>query len=824
MRLYERFADKGYHTSIATTFGIDFDAYENIVLPRLRGAGCRNNMVLADGRMLTHALGGASALPRQAGRYYTATGARAMGLFHPKIFFQVGRKGGRLIIGSANMTAAGLAGNLELVAMMECEADDSGAQRLIAQAWQYLSGLIDPADPMVPAQRDWMLGRAAWLRSAAPATGVVSLSDGTEAALLIADRQSGIGRRFSDLIDEPVKRLTVISPYWDERLAALSYLDERLSPLENAAIIDRETGLFPGDAANTIRNLKLYHREKFEAGRFIHAKAVIAETDSFDHLLLGSANCTVAALGKAEVAGSNDEACIYRRLPAGTAIDALGLSKLLQDEKRIEPSELEPFGLEDDIPLDALANQHPGTFSLRGTTLTWRPSAKVAAPEDQAIELLGATGSALDISPKKIEDSKPTVLRYQVEIEEELPAFAKVDGAQNFPPAIIIQVDVLHTAIRETHSKKTENVLAQLDGETEASLALLEVLDVLEQIEEPDSNAPGEGVSIPKAQRQDDGDNAQGYKKLSYAEFVAGRRPHHAGPILHNSLGGSDVSIVRGFLNRIVGLNALQIAAEDDDEDYLKAAFDLGDETEDASGALEAGEEFDRPSAPLDEQAIEAEERRQKARQRKATKDQIVAAVSNFSKRIDLKQAKGQLSTRDFLRLRALLMIICAAAWKGTDKTNQNGRTSLQVLPVEGDPHSWPVVIGRLLFKVFGGTNPAIRSLELDADHDQLPADLLECWATCFWCLQACLSAPVSRTEADRIEKYIKPLAVETYRLTFLSAQGFLDQSVVSVMDAMNKQYSERLGIDPNVVLSKHKACADTQLELTESDMSAGKA
>lgn len=70
MRLYERFADKGYHSSIATTFGIDFDAYENIVLPRIRGAGCRNNMVLADARMLTHALGGASPLPRQAGRLY----------------------------------------------------------------------------------------------------------------------------------------------------------------------------------------------------------------------------------------------------------------------------------------------------------------------------------------------------------------------------------------------------------------------------------------------------------------------------------------------------------------------------------------------------------------------------------------------------------------------------------------------------------------------------------------------------------------------------------------------------------------------------------
>jgi hypothetical protein len=37
MKLYERFGERGYHTSIITSFGVDFDAYENVVLPRLRG-------------------------------------------------------------------------------------------------------------------------------------------------------------------------------------------------------------------------------------------------------------------------------------------------------------------------------------------------------------------------------------------------------------------------------------------------------------------------------------------------------------------------------------------------------------------------------------------------------------------------------------------------------------------------------------------------------------------------------------------------------------------------------------------------------------------
>ena len=44
MKLYEALGDRGFHTTIMTTFSVDFDAYENIVLPRLRGAGSYNNI------------------------------------------------------------------------------------------------------------------------------------------------------------------------------------------------------------------------------------------------------------------------------------------------------------------------------------------------------------------------------------------------------------------------------------------------------------------------------------------------------------------------------------------------------------------------------------------------------------------------------------------------------------------------------------------------------------------------------------------------------------------------------------------------------------
>ena len=74
MKLYERFGDRGFHTCIITSFCVDFEAYEDIALPRLRGAGCHNNLLLVDDKMLREALDGGLALPRFAGRWYSADG------------------------------------------------------------------------------------------------------------------------------------------------------------------------------------------------------------------------------------------------------------------------------------------------------------------------------------------------------------------------------------------------------------------------------------------------------------------------------------------------------------------------------------------------------------------------------------------------------------------------------------------------------------------------------------------------------------------------------------------------------------------------------
>ncbi len=809
MRLYERFGDKGYHTSIATTFGIDFDAYESIVLPRLRGAGCRNNIVITDGRMLTHALSGASMLPRQAGKLYTVSGVNAAGVFHPKLFLQLGRRGGRLIVSSANLTASGLAGNLELMEALACDETDSGEQRLIASAWAYAARLIDYTQQGLAGQRDWMQARTPWLGAAHPTPDAVGLSDGTVAALLTTGGPVGIGRQFAEKIDGPVTRLAVISPYWDNDLAALRYLAERLSAAEVCVLLDPERRAFPTQAMGSIHNLQLYERGEFRKGRFIHAKAIIAQTAMGDHILIGSANCSSAALGLEGFAGINEEVCIYRQLPAGSVLPVLGLTDVFTDDRRVDPGTLDPPVPGDDLPLAELGIQSPGQFECRVDTLLWSPE-NVDNPAVCSIGLLDHDGQPLACALTPLPRDAGGRLRFQISDAQERPSFARVsypDGRTS-APAIVTLIDHLRAVIRETMSRRTENALRQLDSETEASLALLDVLDVLEKIEMGVAKAT-DSLSIPKAGKSDDdAPDAAQYRTLSYHDFIAGRRPRSAGAqATHNSLAGTEVAIVRNFLNRIIGLKEESVDDEDGDENALKDAFDLGDETANPEAAIAAGEEFGKnDKEPSDEQRAEAE-RRRNAAQRKSTKEQILQGVKSFGARTKARQEAGALTSYDILRLRALLMIVCTAAKAAPKPAARDGTSAsrLEVLPPEGDPDSWPVVVGRLLFLFFGGKNPAIRDLYLSVDHDQVPDDIIESLATCYWCLQPSCLTPLSNGEHDRITRLLTPPAERAYLLTLPSESELLGDDVMTIMDRMSARYAEKLGIDPAAILEGHE-------------------
>lgn len=817
MKLFERFGDSGFHSCITTTFGIDFDAYESIALPRLRGANCFNNMLLVDSRMLTYALDGASRLPEYAGRHYTVTGVDAKAVFHPKITLQLGRRSGRAIISSANMTASGLAGNLELAGQITCTHEPLGEARLIAAVWAYLESVLGDQDQALAHQLEWLRVRTPWLLDIDPASEIVNLADGTAAALLTGNgNTAGIGTRFTALVDgERVERLVVLGPYWDEDLSSLIALASALTPSKLVILIDRKTQLFPGPAARSLKGAELFDLNAFGMGRFIHAKAIIVETELADHVLFGSANCTAAALGTGNYVGANQEACLYRRLPSRSILATLGLDKIIDGGVAVRPDELPAYREDEPLPLAEAAQRSPGRFECAFDTLFWHPPRAGDIPA--SIELLNSAGDRLPIklTPLNGDGEKPR--RFQMSNAKVRPAFARLRfvDEQLSAPAIVALVDALRETIREARGKKAEAAAFQLSGETEEGLWLWEVLNDLEVAE------LAQREQSPAAQRRRTGPSGdeieEQHQTLEYEEFIKGRRPKFEDrSFARNSLAGSELSLVRDFLNRVLMIGDDSSTNDVPDEHSVAYGLDLGDEAADAAGALEHGEDFAAAPGPVDEAAEQKEAERKRAVRARATRDQITHAVESFSVCLKEKVQVGKIGSIDALRLRAMLMIIVTAA-----QPRDGGRdpSSLQVLRLNNEADGWPRLIGRLLYAFFGGNCPAIRHLKVEAIHDQLPDDILEGWATALWAVQAGISAVKTRRSLklkQGTEQQLIRLAEQIYARTGLCPQEF-DRGVVhKVFTGLNDRFAPRLGLRAEQLLIAHEASGRSNSSLDQ--------
>lgn len=812
MKLYETFGKRGFHTSIATSFGIDFDAYENVMLARFRGAGCYNNLLAVDDGMLSLALDGGGQLPRDAGRTYTITPAAARGVFHPKIVLQIGRSSARMIVSSANVTAAGLAGNLEIAGLVETDDATTGEARLIAAGWTFVSRFLDRNIEGVRRQVEWMQARTPWLSEVEPADGVVRLSDGTDAAFFASGSALGIGERFlAAFANDKVRKLILIGPYWDDDLAALNLLLDKADPSEAYILLDQGRHVFKADAIakRHHKRVKLVDVIEDVKGRFIHAKLIIAQTARRDHVLYGSANCTVAALGRIGFAGTNGEACFYRALASGTAIEQLELSDLLK-RKPIRLEDFQTAEPPEEIPLDEMVGRAPGHFACMFETLIWTPPIAADVANDR-IELLNRDGNPLSTGIRRLPFSGDGSVRFNL-LGNDRPAFARVrrgDGTIS-APAIVVLLDELRDAVRDARSRRIDEALGQLDQETELGLWLLETLNDLEtaEAELAGSEAAPTRARRTVSKRKKDEDQ-QPERKLTYEEFMAGRRLRSESEGLsRNSLAGSHVSHIRGFLNRLLGFGA---GVHSDEIAAPKAAFDRGDETENPEDALEGGLEFSKPpaEAPIE---IETEEERIKraAKQRRVNREQLIDAVTDLSEAVAEKAEGAGLRCVDLLRLRAILMIIAGAGWDG--KTPP--KSPLQVLPVAGDVEgAWPRLLGKALFAHFGGQRCAIGTLMLDDFYDQISDDILECWASCVWAIQAAIAGVSGHRESAPLSRVFENLRASIYRIIALREEEMEDARILRVLDALSKRFGEGLGCDSASILAAHRQTATALLK-----------
>ena len=157
-----------------------------------------------------------------------------------------------------------------------------------------------------------------------------------------SERNTTAVEQFADLIGEDdISRLNIISPYWDEKLAALGAMSKSLKGPIIRLGIETGRGLFPAHSLERIDNVSVYAVDEFAASRNIHAKVFVAEGRQYDHVLSGSLNCSAAAFLSTRSNPINAEFGLYRRVQKGQALKELGL--LESFKHKIDVSIIEPF-------------------------------------------------------------------------------------------------------------------------------------------------------------------------------------------------------------------------------------------------------------------------------------------------------------------------------------------------------------------------------------------------------------------------------------------------------------------------------------------------
>ncbi len=752
MKLYDCFTRKltprGFHSTIVTTFGVEFTAFEQVLAPQFFGAGAGNIVLLADSGMVSLALADGGALPAKAGEDYVVhTPPHGSGVFHPKIVFQVGRDGARIVVGSANATSAGIAGNREVVTQVECTGAPSPERAFAVAVWNYLADLVEEEQGPVRDAFTWLEARTPWLADAqdVPPERSWTLADGSKLAFIAneARQELSIIDRFAFEVDDTrIDQLVVISPYWDDGLLALRALIQTLKPGHTVVLIQTGRQRFPVEALGDldVEVKELVPGEASPAERFSHAKLVIATGGGFDHVLSGSANCTIAAMGLPGRKGQNAEACLYRRVPEGTVVSDLKLDKALSGPA-LAASDIPPLAVEAPLPLEDPAARSPGSFEMEFNRLTWRPATGLD-PMNVTIELLKEP----ELEP--VGRIAPTAWRASdgsltstIDGAGEGAKFARASGPNgNSGVAIIAHKEGLRLRRRERNALSVDRVTSALPEIGALDMRLLSLLDLLERADKEEQTA----LAIPRRLGPKGRSSAEAELpvQLGYEAFLRVRTPPpegqgHGGVGARNALAGSSVDVMRSFLSDLVSGGERPSYEGLLEEDQVRE----GNEAGVANGG-----------APTRRSPAGASANRAESHRSRVIFDahQIEKAVADYRKTVLAQAGAGAIGANHVFRLRLWLLLLLGHRDRLACDETETG---------------WPRLIVRVLAAFFVGQDAPIKKLAIDPRYQELPIDMIEAWVTVLFALGELAAAMALLPDESKFAPHVERLGKDVRSL-----------------------------------------------------------
>jgi hypothetical protein len=359
----------------ATTYSVELEFFDEYLFRRL-GDPPLSGTILADAgshARLWTAGGDTLRRLRRANRDYLLRPVLlGSGAFHPKTYLLGNANEGVLLVGSGNLTLAGVERGREVFARFEShEVEDLGSIR----AWrQWMEGVVERlGDPEVTYRWLRLRGECSdWLEGEA---------DGSR---FVANSERSMLDQLADGVAPPVDELHVLAPFYDRDALALSELITRFQPRWLHVYFSAHTSVHGPSLVSVVSGLAgdaaLYHVEPLG---FVHAKLVGVVADDRGRLLFGSANLSRAALLGTSEPWANVEAGVITDLSPDETRQAF-----LPPESRWRDATLDQVA-----SLSFTAEERPPGFPLHLKSAWPEPDGRVS------VEVSGSVPADAQLTP-----------------------------------------------------------------------------------------------------------------------------------------------------------------------------------------------------------------------------------------------------------------------------------------------------------------------------------------------------------------------------------------------------------------------------------------
>lgn len=759
--LFKELARTGFHSSILTTYSVDAAFYDGSLHHRLRAYGCDNNILLADGGMLQRAIAETPDAFTQAGRAYALVPISLPGAFHPKINLRLGNDAGCLIVGSANATAAGWGRNREVFGQFEWwrkrdDGDETFHHRLIRKAYDFVSDWLQETGlESIKRKLDVIERDANWLFEVQANDEPLPLSDGSLVDLLCENGKGGPGilSRLQRLIgDARVTRLVVLSPYWDAELEGLLELIEVFSPSRTIIALNAGKPEFPIEQLGRVPDAEF--AAVFpgnDSGRFIHAKAVIIETEAWDHVIFGSANCSDDALGLRNAPARNAECSVYRRVPAGAGLDVLGLdisSQLSREDLMPATRDFVEAKLEKSIPA--------GVIEASERSVRWQPSSRIANP-DGAVLLIPEGEFAF-------QRNRADTFSLILPVKPRFPLIARIrlaDGVVTNPVIVNDEVSLAHAA-PGMGDKRLRAAFAKIELEGGDFLELASLAAIIfsdTQASKRQVSKAAKAIARVRGREEGERDEKAVHDFASPEDFRAAMLSGSVSKGDSGRLNFDDPDAVN--LLRIIMRGIGQ--HEEPDRDLFAA------ESEQENGA------DDETSASLPSSTTKSVPAREPISRDQADRQtvDIQKAISTFEKHLnklanETTQPPRKLTAEACFILR-LMVEACRRPLQIKEGEKRDELFALDLIPKPHDrERAFPIRVGRILRMLWIGsrTEPALLSrISIGQHQTDLPYDIFVMVASTRWALARSVMA-MTKTKQEVLGNLIAKGALEVWRST----------------------------------------------------------